>query len=48
MYRLYRLINYKEEIVLKDSDFLGIKCLRLYICIRFLYGRYSLKVSVGE
>lgn len=48
MYRSHRLTNYKEEIASKDSDFLGTKCPRLYICIRFLHGRYSPKVSVGE
>lgn len=42
------LINYKEEIPLKESDFLGTKCPCIHLCIRFLHRRYRPKVSVGE
>lgn len=47
-HRSHSLINYKEEIASKESDFLGTKCPCMYICIYFLHRRYRPKVSVGE
>lgn len=43
-HRSQSLISYREEIASKESDFLGIKCPCMYICIYFLHRRYRPKL----